>query len=171
MSTLHTPECKLVTSAAHEDVSRINVRRENRHQIDRNQFSIFGNYVVSRPMQTARTKKSPKRIESHLYAAFLLGLILVVPGLFPGSAWAQQTTTPTKAPFDILVISSWNKALPWAASFDKGLNAGLQAMDRKTKVYVEYLDAARFKEGNQQNVFELYLRGKYAGKPIGVVVT
>ncbi len=119
-------------------------------------------------MQMWRARIQSRRPALFVRAGLLLLFISAISGSTSHSAWAQK---PANAPFDILVISSWNKAIPWTASFDKGLNAGLRASGRKAKVFVEYLDAARFKEGSQQTIFERYLRDKYAGKRIGVVVT
>ena len=71
----------------------------------------------------------------------------------------------------VLMLYWDNKEIPGNISFDQGFLAGMRSEPRDTwEVYNEYLDSARFPGEHQYRILYEYLRQKYAGTWIDVVV-
>ena len=72
---------------------------------------------------------------------------------------------------NVLMLYWDNKEIPGNISFDQGFLAGMRSEPRDTwEVYNEYLDSARFPGEHQYQILYDYLRQKYAGSSIDVVV-
>lgn len=79
---------------------------------------------------------------------------------------AQQTTTRR-----VLVLYWYNKDFPGNIAFDKTFQAGLKSFQAgPIEYYPEYLESNRFPGEAQSLLLRDYLRGKYAGRTIDVVV-
>ena len=80
---------------------------------------------------------------------------------------AQQGDTPK----NVLVLYWGNKDFPSNALFDKSFQAALRSIPAGAiEYFCEYLDVERFPGENQSRLFVDYLRQKYAGRTIDVVV-
>ncbi len=71
----------------------------------------------------------------------------------------------------VLMLYWDNKDIPGNISFDQGFVAGMRSEPRDTwEVYNEYLDSSRFPGEHQYQILYDYLRQKYAGSSIDVIV-
>src|SRR5215472_14081312 len=82
-------------------------------------------------------------------------------------ARAQNAAAPRR-----VVVLHWdNKDFPGNVEFDAGFENGLEPDNDDTpEIYPEYLDSTRFPGPQQDELFHNYLRQKYAGRTIDVVV-
>ena len=97
-------------------------------------------------------------------AALLVGGVLL---LLPPILYAQQNAPPKK----VLVMYWDTKDIPANVSFDQSFQAALHSDPAiKVEYYAEYLDSTRFPGENQEEFLYTYLRQKYAGHNIDVVV-
>jgi PAS domain S-box-containing protein len=86
--------------------------------------------------------------------------------LFPSAARAQFA-----GPKRVLVLYWYNKDYPWNINFDRTFQGALgSAGAGRFEYYPEYLESNRFPGENQSQLFRDYLRKKYAGRSIDVVV-
>jgi hypothetical protein len=98
-------------------------------------------------------------------------LVLLVIGLaiffFPASLQAQSSDRT----YRVLVLYWDNKDFPGNVKFDESFKAALQQSpySRKLEYYPEYMETTRF-PGKRQDFFRDYLRQKYEGRSIDVVV-
>ena len=96
-------------------------------------------------------------------ALFVCGVLLLWPPLLS----AQQNAPPKR----VLVIYWDTKDIPANVSFDQSFQAALPSdLTGKVEYYAEYLDSNRFPGENQEEFLHDYLRRKYAGHNIDVVV-
>lgn len=94
-------------------------------------------------------------------------LVVCVLGLLPTTLYARQSA-PTKR---VLVIYWDTKDIPPNVSFDQSFQEALHSDPAlKVEYYAEYLDTTRFPGENQEAFLYNYLRQKYAGHDIDVVV-
>ena len=70
---------------------------------------------------------------------------------------------------NILVINSFHADLPWQKGFDQGIRQGASKSGNVLRVYMEYLDAARFPLDSKY--FADYLTSKYRGIDIDYLIT
>ena len=68
----------------------------------------------------------------------------------------------------VLVLSSERSDLPSVPDFDRGLRQGLAGPD--IDYFIEYLDFGRFPGGAQAQAMARYLRERYAGRTVDVLV-
>ncbi len=87
--------------------------------------------------------------------------------LFTGIACAAPADAP-RGTRTILVLSSERSDLPSVPDFDRGLRQGLAAPD--IEFFVEYLDLGRFPGRAQEQTMARYLRERYAGRTVDVLV-
>ena len=72
---------------------------------------------------------------------------------------------------NVLMLYWDNKDIPGNISFDQGFLSGMRAEPRDNwEVYNEYLDSSRFPGEHQYQILYDYLRQKYAGSSIDVIV-
>jgi two-component system cell cycle response regulator len=91
---------------------------------------------------------------------------LWLTAIWPGvSAQAANAT-----PFNVVIVNSWDKNLPWSVLFEKGLRAGLKDNKNNFQLYFEYLDSGRFPNKSQQQVMFDYLQNKYRDSKINAIV-
>jgi len=97
----------------------------------------------------------------------VLLLFWVVLSLATTDLVAQQTATPKR----VVVLYWYDKNYPGHARWDQGFRPVLeQDRDGSIEYYPEYLEANRFPGENQAQALHDYLKDKYAGRPIDVVV-
>ena len=97
----------------------------------------------------------------------VLLLIWVVLSLTATDLVAQQTATPKR----VVVLYWYDKNYPGHVRWDQGFRPVLeQDADGSIEYYPEYLEANRFPGENQAQTLHDYLKDKYAGRPIDVVV-
>ena len=93
--------------------------------------------------------------------------ILLLVLLVPSVAQAQQSAAPKR----VVVLYWYNKDFPGNVLFDQSFKAVLQsAKISNFEYYPEYLESNRFPGEAQETLLRDYLRQKYAGRPIDVVV-
>ena len=92
---------------------------------------------------------------------WVAALFLVTPFIH-----AQQATEPKR----VLVLYWDNKDFPSNALFDKSFQARLSLANEPVEYYPEYLESNRFPGENQSLYLRDFLRQKYAGRKIDVVV-
>jgi two-component system, LuxR family, sensor kinase FixL len=86
-------------------------------------------------------------------------------------AEAQTGSAPSPTPSQtVLVLSSERSDLPSIPAFQRGLREKLSAPDGKIEFFVEYLDFGRFPGQAQEAAFARYLRERYSGRRIDVIV-
>jgi PAS domain S-box-containing protein len=100
-----------------------------------------------------------------LLQAFSVFLVLLFA---PSVGFTNETKSSN--PLDILLLNSWHRDMPWQLAFEKGIRKGLTETNLKHNFFIEYLDAGRFKDTQEQIVIHSYLQQKYASKKIDVVV-
>ena len=87
--------------------------------------------------------------------------------LLPVIAQAQQTA----APKSILILYWYNREYAGNITFEQNFRTGLQSVPPGTvEYYSEYLESNRFPGENQELLMRNYLREKYAGRSIDVIV-
>jgi signal transduction histidine kinase len=113
-----------------------------------------------------KSASSSPRVNKGLIRASML-LVGVVIWLLPSAVLAQQPSRPKR----VLVLDWYDKDYPWNLKFDQAFQTALEdAPEGFVEYYVEYLDSNRFPGENQSLLLRDYLRRKYAGRPIDVVV-
>ena len=73
-------------------------------------------------------------------------------------------------PLNILLISAWHEEMPWQTAFLKGLKSGLKASGRPHRLFIEHMDAGRFKAEAQESIVLPYIKNKYRTQPIDVIL-
>jgi signal transduction histidine kinase len=111
---------------------------------------------------TARTyRKSAVRIIGLLFVSVLIWV-------FVPTATSQDADAPKK----VLVLYWESKDFLGNVSFDQGFQAGLTSdPNSRFEIFTEYLDSTRFPGEHQEELLHDYLRKKYEGQKIDVVVT
>lgn len=111
---------------------------------------------------TARTyRKSAVRIIGLLFVSVLIWV-------FAPTATSQDADAPKK----VLVLYWESKDFLGNVSFDQGFQAGLiSEPNSRFEIFSEYLDSTRFPGEHQEELLHDYLRKKYEGQKIDVVVT
>jgi len=95
---------------------------------------------------------------------FLICAVLSAPAT---DILAQQTATPKR----VVVLYWYDKNYPGHVRWDQGFRPALeQGAGGSIEYYPEYLEANRFPGENQSQILHDYLKEKYAGRPIDVVV-
>ncbi len=80
---------------------------------------------------------------------------------------AQQSGSPKR----VVVLYWYDKNYPGHVRWDQGFKPALeQGAEGSIEYYPEYLEANRFPGENQSQILHDYLKDKYAGRPIDVVV-
>lgn len=101
-----------------------------------------------------------------LGVSLLLCFACLATLILPATLSAQSNKRTPR----ILVLYWDNKDFPGNIRFDESFKAALQAqLGRDFEYYPEYLETTRF-PGQDQSFFHDYLRQKYAGRPIDVLV-
>src|SRR6185503_1948047 len=111
---------------------------------------------------TARTHRK--------FAVRIIGLLVgsVLIWIFAPTATSQQDDAPKK----VLVLYWESKDFLGNVSFDQGFQAGLNSEpNSRLEIFSEYLDSTRFPGEHQEELLHDYLRNKYEGQKIDVVVT
>lgn len=117
-------------------------------------------------MPTARRHRQQLR---HSYFANFF--VLLIAGCAAFAALPRLADAAERqAPLNILVLSSWFKDMPWQKAFDAGLQDGLKKNGRPYNLYVEFLDANRFKGNGTREAMTAFLRAKYRGRDIDAVI-
>jgi PAS domain S-box-containing protein len=119
----------------------------------------------------------PLKIVALLAALFLLPLLLAATGLTQAANPASHPeTTPSRAAVAaarakkrILVLHSYNKGLTWTDSEDQGITSVLKTASN-LDVFTEYMDAKRIYERDKDDTWSAYLKGKYSGIAIDLVI-
>src|SRR5215831_11227360 len=93
--------------------------------------------------------------------------LFIVILLLPSPARAQQAAFPKR----ILVLYWQSKLVPSNVLFEQSFEPVIRSSPDWTEYYSELLDTDRFPGDAQLLLFRDYLRQKYAGQPIDVVVT
>nr|WP_320192665.1 response regulator [uncultured Desulfobacter sp.] len=94
-----------------------------------------------------------------------IAVVLVLPNVFnTARAEAQRVQQPV----NILILSSWQKDHPWQKEFEQGLKNELTG--KPFKLFFEFLDAARFPGGKNNQAFFSYINSKYRDRPIDFIV-
>ena len=83
---------------------------------------------------------------------------------------AVATLTARQQPQAVLVLHTYGYDAPFRLPFDGAFARALQeVVDPKTELYIETIDASRFRGPDQAPKMRTYLRERYAGKRIAVV--
>lgn len=104
------------------------------------------------------------------FAVRIIGLLFgsVLIWVFAPTATSQQDDAPKK----VLVLYWESKDFLGNVSFDQGFQAGLNSEpNSRLEIFSEYLDSTRFPGEHQEELLHDYLRNKYEGQKIDVVVT
>jgi len=105
------------------------------------------------------------RAPSKRIAAVLLGIGVLA---LPSSGQGQRAASPKR----ILALYWYNKDYPGNAQFDQQFQADLRSGTQgRLEYYSEYLEENRFPGENQSRFLRDYLRQKYAGRQVDVIVT
>jgi len=110
--------------------------------------------------------RNPQRARS---AVVLTAVLLIYPlaWQWPSPARGQQSVAPKR----VLVLYWGNKDYLWNVEFDRSFQLRLDsAPPASIEYYQEYLESQRFPGERQASLLRDYLRKKYAGHPIDVVV-
>jgi len=90
---------------------------------------------------------------------------------FAAILFAMASAQVPKDRKNVLMLYWDNKDIPGNISFDQGFVAGMRSEPRDNwEVYNEYLDSSRFPGKHQYQILYDYLRQKYAGSSIDVIV-
>jgi len=81
-----------------------------------------------------------------------------------------QVRAESPEKLNVLIIFSWHKNLPWQIEIENGFNLHYNEISSKPTLFVEYMDAGRFKGQKQIDIFKNYLQEKYANYPIDSVI-
>jgi len=74
------------------------------------------------------------------------------------------------ANYHVLLLLSYHEGIPWQRAFMTGFKQFFE-QHRNTHLYVEQLDAARFRELKHAKAFQAMLRQKYQDTPLDFIVT
>src|SRR5688572_9545185 len=98
----------------------------------------------------------------------VIPLLIGLAALFSPASLQGQ---PSNRTYRVLVLYWDNKDFPGNVKFDENFRAALQQShySRKLEYYPEYMETTRF-PGKNQDFFRDYLRQKYEGRAIDVVV-
>jgi signal transduction histidine kinase len=92
--------------------------------------------------------------------------ILLVAGLPPAVSWAADPL-----PRSVLILDQSDRDSAWYAAFSPAFRSTLNAASpAPVAVYAEHLDLSRFRSAQHDEVLRAYLRNKFRGRPIGVLV-
>src|SRR4026209_1862877 len=98
-------------------------------------------------------------------------LRIVCVAVLLGTLVSTATSQSSDAPRKVLVLYWESKDFAGNISFDQGFQAGLHAEpSTRWELFNEYLDSTRFPGEHQAELLRDYLRQKYAGQKIDVVV-
>ena len=98
-------------------------------------------------------------------------LLVLLAALVLFSCTLSVSAQSTQRTYRVLVLYWDNKDFPGNMKFDEGFRAGLKRLENGTvEYYPEYLETTRF-PAQDQAFFHEYLRNKYAGRNIDLVVT
>ena len=108
------------------------------------------------------------RSKSVLLGLRVIPLLIGLAALFSPATLQGQ---PSNRTYRVLVLYWDNKDFPGNVKFDENFRAALQQShySRKLEYYPEYMETTRF-PGKNQDFFRDYLRQKYEGRAIDVVV-
>jgi PAS domain S-box-containing protein len=106
-----------------------------------------------------------RRRDKRSAKVFWLALAFLLFALAAHPVCAQPAVTPKR----VLVLYWDNKDFPGNARFDENFKAQLDLVAPDTEYYPEYMETTRF-QGADQSFFHDYLRQKYAGRNIDVLV-
>ena len=110
--------------------------------------------------------RNPQRARSAVVLTAVL-LIYALAWQWPSPARGQQSVAPKR----VLVLYWGNKDYLWNVEFDRSFQFRLDsAPPESIEYYQEYLESQRFPGERQASLLRDYLRKKYAGHPIDVVV-
>lgn len=102
-----------------------------------------------------------KRICRFVFAALLLLLIF--------QSWSVAESRETKR---VLVLCSEDKDNPGQGGIEQGIREGFRSTKRfDVQLYTEYLDVSRFGDPSNARVMADFLRRKYSGMQIHVIIT
>ena len=124
----------------------------------------------STPSPSGETMRTGSRLEESRGSrrAYLASLIWAAVAL--GVAPRALTADPNE-PRRVVVLYPVSDGQPGIVRFDQGLRATLKSSTRETiEIYNEYIDAARFGDEAYQRRLADFLREKYAGRRIDVVI-
>ncbi len=94
-------------------------------------------------------------------------VLLVLVALPPSAGLAQQSASPKR----VLVLHWYDRGYSDDIKLDQELHAALESSaPGRVEYYSEYLDTNQFPGENQALILRDYLRRKYAGVPIDVVI-
>jgi PAS domain S-box-containing protein len=120
------------------------------------------------------TLRSPKKVA--LLAALFILLFGLPSGLLSGTESGfysgllrQPTTAWAQGKKRVLVLHSYNKGLTWTDSEDEGITAVLKAVPN-LDVFTEYMDAKRIYERDKDDMWSDYLKNKYSGVAIDLII-
>jgi len=86
--------------------------------------------------------------------------------LAPTSSRGEDATAPR-----ILLLNSWHPEQPWQAALERGIRDGLREADQNARIYVEYLDAARFTEDRIEAAHSAFFDAKYSETALDLVIS
>jgi signal transduction histidine kinase len=112
------------------------------------------------------------RHSSHTRFKFLIGSIVLLCALVLTGTLAPTTKSQDSNAAKKVVVLYWeSKDFAGNISFDKGLQAGLNSEpSSRWELFSEYLDTTRFPGEHQAALLHEYLREKYEGQKIDVVI-
>lgn len=96
-------------------------------------------------------------------------LTLATSGGFSESQ-AQAATPPATAPKSIVVLASFDQALPWTQSFITGLTAERKRLNEQIDFFFEFIDQRRLGENVPEQMQADYLKAKYSGRKVDAVI-
>ncbi|MEM6451141.1 MAG: ATP-binding protein [Cyanobacteria bacterium P01_D01_bin.105] len=117
---------------------------------------LLSTLLLSNMESSAVAKARNKAIESEHTAK---------PALLVSDA---KTISPKSA--NVLVIHSYNPELSWTQQSKVGIDAGFEESHHNVTVYHEFLDSKRYPSLHYQKQFLDYLRVKYQGTPLTVMM-
>jgi len=89
----------------------------------------------------------------------------------PSIAHAQEAAASNAAPKGILILYWYNREYAGNITFEQNFRTGLQsAPTGSVEYYSEYLESNRFPGEDQELLLRNYLREKYAGRKIDVII-
>jgi two-component system cell cycle response regulator len=98
-------------------------------------------------------------------------ILFLTSVLLLNATWpAVSAQAANASPFNVLILNSWDKDLPWTVSFEEGLRTSLNDIDNDFELYFEYLDMGRFPNKSQRQVIFDYLQNKFHNDMINVVI-
>ena len=116
---------------------------------------------------------------AHAIACRMLAMLpqsastLIFLGLLLGGSGGSAAPVPEVSPAPprtVLMLSSERSELPSIPAFERGLRQNFSESNGTTEFFVEYLDFGRFPGQAQEAAFARYLRDRYSGRRIDVIV-